>query len=104
MNNKGVAIRYGDVAPEAKENFVPTASESKFDTLTQLQQYNLNFLNYANPCELYQTVLDGTATAFPSVPEQANLGLWSERITNNNGLFVDENGNAEPIVLTLTSE
>ena len=38
MNSRGVAIRYGDVAPEAKENFVPTASESKFDTLEQLQQ------------------------------------------------------------------
>ena len=104
MMNSGVSIRYGDVAPEAKENFVPTASESEFDTLAQLQQYNLNFPNYANPCELYSVVLDGTATAFPSVPEQANLGLWSERITNDNGLFVDENGNEEPIVLTLTSE
>lgn len=98
MSNKGVAIRYGDVAPEAKENFVPTASESKFDTLAQLQQYNINFPNYANPCELYQTVLDGTATAFPSVPENANVGLWSEQISNNDGTFT------EPIVLTLTSE
>ena len=98
----GVAIKYGDVAPEAKENFVPIASESEFNTLAQLQQYNLNFPNYANPCELYQTVLDGTATAFPSVPEQANLGLWSERISNDKGFFVDENGEKEPIVLTLT--
>lgn len=98
MNNKGVSIRYGDVAPEAKENFVPTASESEFDTLAQLQQYNLNFPNYANPCELYSVVLDGTAQAFPSVPEQANLGLWSEQISNDDGTFT------EPIVLTLTSE
>ena len=98
MNNKGVAIRYGDVAPEAKENFVPTASESEFDTLAQLQQYNLNFPNYANPCELYSVVLDGTAQAFPSVPENANLGLWSEQISNDDGTFT------EPIVLTLTSE
>ena len=97
MNNKGVEIRYGDVAPEAKENFVPTASESEFDTLAQLQQYNLGFPNYANPCELYQTVLDGTATAFPSVPEQANLGLWSEQISNDDGTFT------EPIVLELES-
>ena len=66
MINKGVAIRYGDVAPEAKENFRPTSNSSKFNTLAQLQQYNLNFPNYANPCELYQTVLDGTASAFPS--------------------------------------
>ena len=105
MNNRGVAIRYGDVAPEAKENFAPSVNDkADFVNLSQLQQYNLNFPNYANPCELYQTVLDGTATAFPSVPEQANLGLWSERITNDNGLFVDENGNEEPIILTLTSD
>ncbi len=97
MMNKGVAIRYGDVAPEAKENFVPTASESEFDNLSQLQQYNLNFPNDANPCELYQTVLDGTASAFPSVPESANLGLWSEQISNDDGTFT------EPIVLTLES-
>ena len=105
MNNKGVAIRYGDVAPEAKENFYPSVNDkADFVNLSQLQQYNLNFPNYANPCELYSVVLDGTASAFPSVPEQANLGLWSERITNDNGLFVDENGNEDPIVLTLTSE
>lgn len=97
MNSKGVAIRYGDVAPEAKENFVPTASESQFDTLAQLQQYNLNFPNYANPCELYQTVLDGTAMAFPSVPEQSNLGLWSEQISNDDGTFTNS------IVLELQS-
>lgn len=97
MNSRGVSIRYGDVAPEAKENFVSTASESQFDTLAQLQQYNLNFPNYANPCELYQTVLDGTATAFPSVPEQSNLGLWSEQISNDDGTFVN------PIVLELQS-
>lgn len=98
MNNKGVAIRYGDVAPEAKENFKPTSDSAKFDTLAQLQKYNLNFPNYANPCELYSVVLDGTAQAFPSVPGSANLGLWSEQISNDDGTFT------EPIVLTLTSE
>jgi hypothetical protein len=98
MNNRGVSIRYGDVAPEAKENFVPTASESEFDTLSQLQQYNLNFPNYANPCELYQTALDGTATAFPSAPQNANLGLWSEQLSGDDGVF------ATPVVLTLTSQ
>lgn len=99
INEKGVAISYGDVAPEAKENFYPYASESQFGDKykSELMQYNLNFLNYANPCELYQTVLDGTATAFPSVPEQANLGLWSEQISNDDGTFT------EPIVLELES-
>ena len=94
----GVAIKYGDVAPEAKENFIPIASESKFNTLAQLQQYNLNFPNYANPCELYQTVLDGTAEAFPSVPENANLGLISNQLSDENGTF------AEPITLTLSTD
>ena len=79
MTNKGVTIRYGDVAPEAKENFVPTSIGSAFDTLSQLQRYNLNFPNYANPCELYQTVLDGTATALPSDTENANVGFWSNK-------------------------
>lgn len=91
MNNKGVAIRYGDVAPEAKENFKPTSDSAKFNTLAQLQQYNLNFPNYANPCEKYSVVLDGTATAFPSVPENANLGLWSERLSDENGNFAETN-------------
>ena len=97
MMNRGVSIRYGDVAPEAKENFVPMSSESEFNTLAQLQQYNLNFQNYANPCEKYSVVLDGTASAFPSVPENANLGLWSEQISNDEGTFT------EPIVLELES-
>lgn len=98
MINKGVAILYGDVAPEAKENFMPTASESQFNTLKQLQEYNLNFPNYANPCELYSVILDGKATAFPSDPENSNIGLWSEQISDTNGVF------ANPIVLELKSE
>ncbi len=96
---RGVAIRYGDVAPEAKENFLPSVNDkADFVNLSQLQQYNLNFPNYANPCELYQTVLDGTAEAFPSSPENANLGLWSEQLSDFDGNF------AEPIILTLKAE
>lgn len=97
MMNRGVAISYGDVAPEAKENFFPTVSESEFDNLEQLQKYNLNFPNYANPCEKYSVVLDGTASAFPSAPENKNLGLWSKQISNDDGTF------SEPIVLELES-
>ena len=100
LSNKAqsdINISYGNIAVEAKENFQPTASESQFDTLAQLQQYNLNFPNYANPCELYQTVLDGTALALPSVPEQTNIGLWSKQTSNDDGTFTT------PIVLTLTS-
>ena len=59
MNSRGVAIRYGDVAPEAKENFYPSVNDkADFVNLSQLQQYNLNFPNYANPCELYSVVFE----------------------------------------------
>ena len=98
MTNKGVAIKYGDIAPEAKENFSPTSSESMFDTVSQLKQYNLNFPNYANPMELYQTVLDGNGIPFPSDSANLNLGLWSEQISGENGDF------EYPIVLTLDAE
>jgi len=100
---QGASIKYGDVAPGAKENFAPTASETEFNTLGQLQMYNLDFPNYANPCELYQTALDGKAVPFPTVSDQTNVGLWSERISNDKGLFVDDEANEKPIVLTLTA-
>ena len=98
MSTKGVAIKYSDIAPDAKENFIPTVSEKEsFVNLSQLQQYNLNFPNYSNPCELYSVLLDGTAEVIPDDMENQNLGLWSIQITDNNGRF------DAPIVLTLTA-
>lgn len=91
----GVSITYGDIAPEAKENFTPTASEQEFDTLGNLQKYNMQLYNYANPCEMYQTLLDGSAVA---LPDNANIGLWSEQLSNDDGTFT------EPITVTLESE
>ena len=98
MMERGVAIHYGDVSPEAKENFYPESTDAKFNTLKQLQQYNLNFPNYANPCEAYSVSLDGRAVAFPSIPESANLGLLSKQMSNDDGTF------DEPIFLEFTSE
>lgn len=92
----GIAITYGDVAPEAKENFTPTASEFKYNTLYKLQTYNMELYNYANPCEKYQTSLDGSAVAFPS-SRKANIGLWSEQLSGDDGSF------ETAITLTLTS-
>lgn len=96
--SKGVSITYGDVAPEAKENFDIEASEKQFDTISNLQKYNMQLYNYANPCELYQTVLDGTAVALPSNTETANIGLWSEQLSNDDGTFTT------PITITLESD
>lgn len=95
----GVSIQYGDIAPGAKENFDIVASESKFGDKYKenLKKYNMQLYNYAQPCEMYQTVLDGTAVAFPSNPNNANIGLWSNQLSGSNGEF------ATPIQITLTS-
>ena len=96
---QGIAIKYGDIALGAKETFIPTASEKEdFVDLTQLQQYNLDFPNYVNPCELYSTPLDGSGIPFPVDAENRNMGYWSEQIARNDGTF------ATPIVLTLTAD
>ena len=93
----GVVIRYGDIAPEAKENFsADTTDKANFVDLSQLQQYNLSFPNYANPIEKYNFLLDGSAEALPE-NKSANVGLWSNSLSGENGEF------ETPIVLTLTS-
>lgn len=99
MAVNGIEIRYGNIAPEAKENFLPeTNDKENFVNLSQLQGYNMNFPNYGNPCELYSVVLDGSAQPFPRNLEFANLGLWSKSMSGDDGTF------ATPIVLTLTSD
>ena len=98
MDNNGVKIKYGDVAPEAKENFVPTVSEkADFVDLEQLQRYNLQFPNYANPCEYGSVLLDGTSVPFPDNPQNENMGLWSTQLSGADGSF------ETPIVLTLAT-
>ena len=98
MTDRGAAIKYGDVAPGAKENFTATSNNSKYNTLAQLRDYNLDFPNFGNPCEKYAVALDGNAIAFPSLPESSNLGLISSQISNDDGTFTN------PVVLTLTSD
>lgn len=96
MSN-GVAITYGDVAPEAKENFDIDTSEKKYDTLLNLKKYNMQLYNYATPCEEYSTVLDGTAVALPVNAQGANIGLWSNQLSGDDGSF------STTIQITLTS-
>ena len=95
----GVAIRYGDIAPEAKENFNADVTEAQpFVDFEKFKKYNLNFPNYVNPCDYYQAPLDGRGVAFSATPETANLGWWSEQKTDDNGMF------ASPITITLTAK
>ena len=85
-----VRIEYGDIAVEAKESFVAsTTDKANFVDLSQFQKYNLNVENYANPCEMYQTLLDGSMSLFPDYPENENMGLWSESISGADGSFTN---------------
>lgn len=98
MNNEGLKIRYGDVAPEAKENFSPSVTDkTDFTDLSQLQKYNQEFPNFGNLCEYGAVLLDGTAKAFPFYPESENMGLWSNSVSKADGTF------ETPIALTMTA-
>lgn len=93
---KGAAVTYGDIALGAKESFQPTSSEQHFDTLGNLQSDDLQPHHYATPCELYQTILDGSAEFLPD--DSPETGLWSEQLSGSDGGF------EAPILLTLESE
>jgi hypothetical protein len=93
----GILIKYGDVAVGAREQFEPYSTDSaSFVDFEQIKK-NILFPNYTNPCELYSTALDGGDLPIPSNAKSANLGWWSEQISDENGVF------ANPIVLTSTS-
>ena len=95
----GVFIEYGNIAPEAKENFFPKATEKEsFVELSNLQKYDLSFPNFGNPCELYQTLLDGTAKVIPSLTEPEDFGWWSIQTSDEQGQF------ETPITLILEAE
>lgn len=94
----GARIEYGGVAVGAKENFTAaTTDKAEFVDLSELKKDGTRFLNYGNPCELYSVALDGKTNAFPENTEEADLGLWSQQISDAQGKF------ATDIVLTLTS-
>ena len=95
---RGIKINYGGVAVGAKENFVPTTTDkADFANLNDLMQESTSFINYGNPCDLYSVALDGNTVGIPQNTESANIGWWSQQISNANGVF------ANPIILTLSA-
>ena len=95
----GVSIKYGDFAPEAKENFeADVTSKAPFVNLKEFNEYNLRVGDYANPCEGYQTLLDSTAEIFPDNAENIKTGYWSDSVSDENGKF------PEPIVFTFIAD
>ena len=96
---RGARIDYGGVAVGAKESFMPSTTEAaKFSDLSQLQRDGLTFKNIVNPCELYSTVLDGSAIPLPSDTTNVNIGWWSEQISGEDGTF------AQPIEITFVAD
>ena len=95
---RGIKINYGGVAVGAKENFVPTTTDkADFANLSNLMQESTSLINYGNPCDLYSVALDGNTVGIPQDTESANIGWWSQQISNANGVF------ANPIILTLSA-
>lgn len=84
----GIAIKYGDIALGAKENFAPTmVGIEPFSDIATLQKNNLSFKNFGNPIEKYSVLLDGSVLPFPSNTSGENFGIWSEEISGNDGAF-----------------
>lgn len=97
--NRNLKIIYGDVTPEAKENFYTTATESKFGTEYQkhFRKYNYNNMNYGNPCELYSLPLDGSTTCATEAEMYNGIAYLSDQLSNSAGGF------DQPIKLTMLS-
>lgn len=104
MIENGVKIVYGDIAPEAKENFVASTDDKEdFVDLSEFNTYNLYFKNYTNPVELYSTPLDGGALALPKKGGSDFIGLWSKKISNENGDFLNDDGRSGFVFISFQS-
>lgn len=84
----GVAIKYGDIALGAKENFEPSMGAIEpFSDISILQKNNISFKNYGNPIEKYSVLLDGSVLPFPSNTMGQRFGVWSDVISGEDGYF-----------------
>ncbi len=87
-------VSYADVAVGAKENFAPSAEgQASISTPTLLQGVQTPM--YANPCEIYSVLLDGSLEVPPDDPKYA---LVSDSLSSaTDGSF------ETPLVLALTA-
>lgn len=90
-----ITIQYGDIALGAKEHLAAqTTDKLSFVDLTELNQYNLKVENYANPCELYQALLDGSQIPL----DGGRKGYWSNSVSGSDGAFEND------VVITFTAD
>ena len=98
MMNRGIAVQYGDIAIGAKEAFKATMEDkTDFSDLSVLNQNGVFFPNYVNPCERYSVLLDGGGLPLPKEPNGKSFGIWSDVISDVQGVF------EAPLVLRLDS-
>jgi hypothetical protein len=91
-------IVYKDIAPDAKQNFIPTAEDkTSYSNLTLLNQEGVAFKNFGNPCEAYSVLLDGSTETLPSDPSSEDFALVSNQLSQQDGTF------QTPLVLTMTA-
>lgn len=95
---RGVQINYGDFVEGAKESFAIAVSNSLYPTEQQLSKYDLSPMRYANPCEMYYTLLDGNTSPITSDIVRTDIGVWSEQISGADGVFLS------PVTVTLVSD
>ena len=87
-------VSYADVAVGAKENFAPSATGQTSNSTPALLQGQQTPM-YANPCEIYSVLLDGSLMVPPDDPKYA---LVSDSLSSaTDGSF------ETPLVLTLTA-
>ena len=87
VREEGVSVKYGNIAIGAKENFVAEMGYSEFRNLEVLQQYGVRYKNYTNPCENYQTLLDGNSIPIGQIGKDAGLGVWSGQTSDESKQF-----------------
>ena len=63
-------VSYADVAVGAKENFAPSATGQTSNSTPALLQGQQTPM-YANPCEIYSVLLDGSLMVPPDDPKYA---------------------------------
>ena len=95
IKENGITIKYGEIAPDAKENFNLSADDkTDFTDVSQLKE-NKTVPNYGNPCEYGSVLLDSMSAVMPREPETAFMGYWSDSVSGSDKAFSSE------IVMTL---